>query len=44
MDLQHAVTHYRRLIKEAGWLEEGMAWTVILPVSGDFPCGKPRHA
>ncbi|MEV0758120.1 hypothetical protein [Streptosporangium sp. NPDC050280] len=34
MDLQHAVTHYRRLIKEVGWLEEGMAWTVILPVSG----------
>ncbi|WP_436758319.1 hypothetical protein [Streptosporangium sp. V21-05] len=34
MDLQHAVTHYRRLIKETGWLEEGMAWTVILPVSG----------
>ncbi|WP_406312889.1 hypothetical protein OHA77_30775 [Streptosporangium sp. NBC_01639] len=34
MDLQHAVTHYRRLIKEVGWLEEGMAWTVILPISG----------
>lgn len=34
MDLQRAVTHYRRLIKEVGWLEEGMAWTVILPVSG----------
>ncbi|SNT61071.1 hypothetical protein SAMN05216276_108140 [Streptosporangium subroseum] len=34
MDLQYAITHYRRLIKEIGWLEERMAWTVILPVSG----------
>jgi hypothetical protein len=33
MDLQHAITHHRRLIKEITWLEEGMAWTVILPLS-----------